>query len=302
MAEQDVDTVVMEVSSHALTLGRVDGISLRGGRFLHQSGPARSPRLPPDDGGLLRGQGSASVRPRIAPRRRRISGGVRRRRRRPRDGPPRRRQGDDRQREGSAVRRLARRKDVHAGERGAPRSSPPSTRPVCTTGCGLRCPGDLQRRQLPCGTGRLLDAVGVSPEQAAPGLRRPRRSRAGSSRSTAARVFSRWSTTRTSQARCRPCCETAAAPRAPAAWPWCSAPAAIATRVNVRRWAASPPNWPTWWWSPTTTPATRIPPRSGPRSWRERPLPAARGRWSRSATVARPSTARWRGRDPVTSC
>ena len=32
--------------------------------------------------------------------------------------------------------------------------------------------GSLQRRQLPCRAG-ILDAVGVSPEQAAPGLRRP---------------------------------------------------------------------------------------------------------------------------------
>ena len=55
MADEHVDTVVMEVSSHALALGRVDGRALRGGR-LHQP-VARPPRLPPVDGGLLRHQG-----------------------------------------------------------------------------------------------------------------------------------------------------------------------------------------------------------------------------------------------------
>ena len=78
--------------------------SLRGGRF-HQPVP-RSPRLPPDDGGLLRGQG-AVVRPGIAVARPPRSG-VRRRRCRPLDGPPRR-QGDDCQHEGSAC-GLARRR------------------------------------------------------------------------------------------------------------------------------------------------------------------------------------------------
>ena len=47
----------MEVSSHALALGRADGHSLRGGG-VHQHQP-RSSRLPRDDGGLLPGQAAA---------------------------------------------------------------------------------------------------------------------------------------------------------------------------------------------------------------------------------------------------
>ena len=84
MAERGVDTVVMEVSSHALTLGRVDGTRLRG-RRLHQPVP-RPPRLSPDHGRLLRGQGAA-VRPGLAAARP-YGRGVHRRRRRARDGRP----------------------------------------------------------------------------------------------------------------------------------------------------------------------------------------------------------------------
>ena len=81
----------------------------------------------------------------------------------------------------------------------------------------------------------LLDAVGVSPEQAAPGLRAAR-CPAGWSPSTAGRSSSRSSTTRTSPARCARCCRRCAA-RPRAGWPWCSAPAATATPASARRWA-----------------------------------------------------------------
>ena len=84
MAERGVDTVVMEVSSHALTLGRVDGTGFAVGAFTNLSRDHLD--FHPTHGRLLRGQG-AVVRSRIAaagpPGR-----GVHRRRRRARDGRP----------------------------------------------------------------------------------------------------------------------------------------------------------------------------------------------------------------------
>ena len=71
MAEQHVDTVVMEVSSHALALGPGRRRAIRGGG-LHKPVP-RPPRLPPVDGGLLRHQGTA-FRCRFAAARRRRGG------------------------------------------------------------------------------------------------------------------------------------------------------------------------------------------------------------------------------------
>ena len=58
MDERGCDTCVMEVSSHALSQHRVDGVRYDVAR-LHEPLP-RPPRLPPDDGGLLPGQGRAS--------------------------------------------------------------------------------------------------------------------------------------------------------------------------------------------------------------------------------------------------
>ena len=58
------EVVAMEVSSHALALHRVDGTRFAVGR-VHQPEP-RPPRLPRDDGGVLRGQGPA-VRARASP-------------------------------------------------------------------------------------------------------------------------------------------------------------------------------------------------------------------------------------------
>ena len=92
----------------------------------------------------------------------------------------------------------------------------------------------------------LLDVVGVSPEQAARDCA-ARRCPVGSSRSIADRAFSHWSTTRTSPVPCARCwrrCER----RATAGSRWCSARAAIATPASGSRWVASPQNWPTWWW------------------------------------------------------
>ena len=80
MVERGIDTVVMEVSSHALTLGRVDAVHFAVGGFTNLSRDHLD--FHPDDGGLPRRQGPA-VRPRIANARRRF-GGLRRRRRGPR--------------------------------------------------------------------------------------------------------------------------------------------------------------------------------------------------------------------------
>ena len=57
MVQGGADAVVMEVSSHALALGRTDGAALRG-RRLHQL-RLRPPRLPRRRRVLLRGQGVA---------------------------------------------------------------------------------------------------------------------------------------------------------------------------------------------------------------------------------------------------
>ncbi len=76
MVEQGVDVCAMEVSSHALVLGRVDGVVFDVAVFL-QPRP-RPPRLPRHGRGVLRGQGLA-VHPRACPpgagqRRRRARG------------------------------------------------------------------------------------------------------------------------------------------------------------------------------------------------------------------------------------
>ena len=67
MRERGVDAVVMEVSSHALVLGRVDGARLRR-RRLHQPQPGAH-GVPLRHGGLLPGQGAA-VHPAPQPARR----------------------------------------------------------------------------------------------------------------------------------------------------------------------------------------------------------------------------------------
>ena len=79
MRERGVEACAMEVSSHALVMGRVDGVVFDVAR-LHQPRP-RPPRLPRRRGGLLRGQGGA-VHPRARPAR----PGQRRRRARPAAG------------------------------------------------------------------------------------------------------------------------------------------------------------------------------------------------------------------------
>ncbi len=126
MVEQGVDTVVMEVSSHALSLSRVDGVHFAVGGFTNLSqGPSG---LPSDDAGLLRRQGAA-VRPSIINARRRFRH-LCRRRCGPRHG---RRVASPGVRQCDRPRcRLARRGHPH-GRRSLRRSSSRSTRQACTT-------------------------------------------------------------------------------------------------------------------------------------------------------------------------
>ena len=163
MVERGVDTVVMEVSSHALTLGRVDGVNFAVGGFTNLSRDHLD--FHPSDAGLFRCQGAA-VRPAITNSRRHFRG-LHRRRRGTCDGGAR------------------------AGHRCR------SARPGATPTGGSRTSATVERGAQeflavdPAGVhhglrialpGRynvancllavaLLDAVGVSPEQAAPGLR-----------------------------------------------------------------------------------------------------------------------------------
>ena len=98
-----------------------------------------------------------------------------------------------------------------------------------------RAAGPLQRGQLPArsgaaGRGRGVTRTGRARAAAMRGCP------AGWSPSTAARTSWRWSTTRTSPARCAPCSRRCAS-RRPAASRWCSAPAATATPASASRWA-----------------------------------------------------------------
>ena len=279
MVERGVDTVVMEVSSHALSLGRVDGVDFAVGGFTNLSRDHLD--FHPTMAGLLRHQGTAfraRDRPRTQSLRWCASTTMRAARwpRSPHDPVTVSATGRDADWRVEDVRTVERRR---AGvlrrrpRRGAPRTADRAARP-------------LQRRQLSARGGAARRGRGVTRAgRAGPAGRA--RARPVGARSTAARAFWRWSTTPTSRARCARCWKRCAS-RAPAAWRWCSARAATETRASASRWAGWPPNSPTWWWSPTTTRATRIPPRSARRSWPA--PPAVRHRSSRSATGARPST------------
>ena len=293
-----VDTVVMEVSSHALALGRVDGTQFAVGAF-HQPVP-RPPRLPPDHGRLLRRQGAA-VRPgrrRCAPARAVVcvddDAGRAMADRGPATRSPSAPHGPARATGAPTdVASLgAGGTRVHRGRPG--RRASPGRRPAA---------GSLQHRQLPCRAGDSATRSGFPPEQASPGLLANPGSRPDASRSTAARISSRWSTTRTSRARCGAVLTTLRARIA--GWRWCSAPGgdrdAGKRRADGR---GSPPSWPTWWSSPTTTRAARIPAAIRARD------PGGRGRGAAGAQggrdrrpARRPSTARRRsGRAPATWC
>ena len=253
MVERGVDTVVMEVSSHALTPGprrrrrtsrsaaspTCRGTTSTSTRRCRTTSTPRhgfsTPESPThastsvvcidDDAGR------AMCRARAPPgdgerdrRRCRLAGG----------GRP-------------YGRAAARRSSSPSTRRGAPRTAHQAARP-------------LQRRQLPAGGRAARRGRGVT--------------RTGRARPARMRVPGRLEPIDRGQGflalvdyahkpgALRAVLRDAARSRAPVAWRWCSARAATETRASASRWAGWQPNWPTWWWSPTTTHATRIPPRS----------------------------------------
>ena len=267
------------------------------GRRVHQP-VARPPRLPPDDG-----RTTSTPRRGCSTRRRRCTHALRVVC-----------VDDDAGRAMAASRRQPASRSARPGAppTGAPRtstrsqpaarrSSPPSTRPACTTGCGSRLPGPLQRRQLPCGAGASGRRRGVA-RAGRTGAARRARCPAGWSRSTAARTSWRWSTTRTSRARCGRCCETLRAQTERPARRGVrrrrqSRPGQARADGSRRRRAGRPGGG-----------HRRQSPRRGSRRdpggdpGRRDRKPARGARSSRSATGARPSTTRWPGRGPVTWC
>ena len=204
MVEQGVDTVVMEVSSHALSLGRVDGVEFAVGGFTNLSrdhldfhptmedyfdAKARlfDPGSPThadasvmcvddDAGRAMAASRRDPVTVSATGRRRRLAG----------RGHPHRR---------------PRRAGVRRGRPGrrAPRAADRAARP-------------LQRRQLPAGGRAAGRGRGVTRTGRARAAGRAR-CRAGWSPSTAARTSWRWSTTRTSPARCVRCSRRCASRR-----------------------------------------------------------------------------------------
>ena len=146
----------MEVSSHALTLGRVDGVRFAVGGFTNLSRDHLD--FHPTMAGLLRGQGAA-VRPGFAAARAH-RGDVRRRRRGPRDGRTAR---------GTAITVSAAGATARLDRRGrraptAPggRSSRPWIRPACTTGSASGLPGRYNIANCLVALA-ILDTVGGSP-------------------------------------------------------------------------------------------------------------------------------------------
>ena len=200
MAERGVDTVVMEVSSHALTLGRVDGTEFAVGGFTNLSRdhldfhPTMADYF--EAKALLFDPASAL--------RARTGRGVRRRRSRPRDG----RAGHEGGADAITVSLTDqpahwRAIDVALQRRRPGRNSPPSTPPACTTGSASAC-------RAATTSPIVLSRWQFSTRSACPRSRR--HADCGKpgfpgdwNRSTAARIFSRWSTTPTSRARCGPC-------------------------------------------------------------------------------------------------
>ena len=233
MAERGVDTVVMEVSSHALTLGRVDGIHFAVGGFTNLSRDHLDFHPTMEDYFEAKARLFDPASPLHA---RRAVVCV-----------------DD-----DAGRSMAHRADkvttVSTKGRPADWRAEGVTAEARRAGVHRRRPGRcappvedcaawrLQHRQLPCRTGgsrrgRGFPRAGVNWTPAHPGSRTARADRPrpelpglGRLRAQAGRAAGGFADP---------------APPRPAGWRWCSAPAAIAIRVNVRRWAASPPSWPT---------------------------------------------------------
>ncbi len=233
MAERGVDTVVMEVSSHALALRRVDGVCFAVGAFTNLS------RDHLDFHSTMEDYFEAKARlfdPASPLRARTAVVCV-----------------DD-----DAGRAMADRADAAVTVSAQGRSADWHAENVTGHAGGQEFtaidPSGVQHRvgiRLPGGYNianclvalAILDALGVSPEQAATGLRDtqvPGRLE----QIDRGQDFLAVVDYRISRVRCAQCCGRCVARTA--GWPWCSGRAVSATRVNARRWAASPPSWPTW--------------------------------------------------------
>ena len=193
----------MEVSSHALSLGRVDGVRFAAGGFTNLSRDHLD--FHPTMADYF--EAKARLFDPASPSHARVRGDLRRRRCGPRDGRTRRR---PRHRQHDTRRRLDRGRGDGPPRRVA-RNSPPSIRPVCTTSSASACRAATTwpivlwhwRFWIPSGSPRNRPHRGCV----------MRGCPAGWSRSTAVRTSWRWSTTRTSRGRCGPCSRPCAVPR-----------------------------------------------------------------------------------------
>ena len=134
MREQGVDAVAMEVSSHALALGRVDGITFDVAAFTNLSQDHLD--FHARHGGLLRRQGAA-----VHPGRSRRARGLHRRRMGSAPGARGHHPGDVRP--GATTTRTGSASTRHR-RRGSRRAAPGwSTRPATATSCGVALIGDV---------------------------------------------------------------------------------------------------------------------------------------------------------------
>ncbi len=159
MRERGVGAVAMEVSSHALAMGRVDGTTYDVAVFTNLSaGPPRLPRRP---GGLLRGQGQPVHADVLAAGR-----GRRRRRARPAARRPRDGAGGHRL-TGRGAGGLAGRRTARLGADGSRfvLAGPDGVRLPCATGLA----GDFNLANAALAVVALVQA-GVAPELAAAGV------------------------------------------------------------------------------------------------------------------------------------
>ena len=144
-------------------------------------------------------------------------------------------------------------------------SSPPSTPPGCTTGCGIRLPGGttspMRCWRWPADAVGCLPGTGLARAAGRHGARPAGGDRPGQDFLAVVDYAHK---------------PGALAGGAGDAAPQPNARLAVVfgaggnrDPASANRWGASPPNWPTWWSSPTTTRATRTRPPSRP-CWRGR--------------------------------
>ena len=237
MAEQGVDTAVMEVSSHALALGRVDGIRFAVGGFTNLSRDhldfhptmeayfeAKARLFDPSSAVHAHtavvcvddDAGRAMARRAAHGDRRAVTVSV--------EGNPADWRAGDITVLDSGVQEFTAQDPAGVHHR-----------------LRIRLPGRYNVANALLALA-VLDAVGVSPEQASPGLREA--TVPGRLEAIEARTSWPSSTTPTNRAPWRRCWRPCVVP-APG-WRSSSAPAATATRASASRWGASPPSWPTW--------------------------------------------------------